>query len=156
MSRVFWTVVKDIPGEELAPVGSACLMANESDAASWADTLLRSRPGVFRVARCVVDLGFDRPPDQVNPPVGPPDSDRSFLGSLAQRVSALEAHDKDRADIQIRLEKLEAQSQDRGAWVCRLENLESKVDTLRRWRDRVDTAIKKLCDLLRAADAGVL
>jgi len=141
MSQTFWTAVKEIPGQPFeVNVMNARLMFRE-EAEGFVDALNQEEPGVFRVARCEVemDLDLDRTPDQVNPPVGPPDSDRSFLGTLAQRVSVLET-----------------QAQARGAWVCRLENLESKVDTLRRWRDRIDTTIKSLCDLFRAADAGLL
>ena len=147
MSQTFWTVVVDIPGEPPAPPsGAACLLATRGEAERWADTLLRTRPGIFRVARCEVEVvpwfwncGSDRSPDQVNPPVGPPDSDRSFLGTLAQRVSVLEAHDKDRADIQIRL-----------------DNIEERFKILRSWRDQMGAAAKKMLDILRAADAGLL
>ena len=137
MSRVFWTVVKDIPGGdfELRELTGA-LLVDRLEAEKWADTLLRTRPGVFRVARCTVDMDPDLPSGQERMRES---MQESAVGCLLQRVSLLES-----------------QAQDRGAWVCRLENLESKVDTLRRWRDRVDTAIKKLCDLLRSADAGVL
>ena len=66
MSQTFWTVVVDIPGEPPAPPsGAACLLATRGEAERWADTLLRTRPGIFRVARCEVEVVPDRSPDQV-------------------------------------------------------------------------------------------